>query len=128
MKANIDLTENRIFSGNLNLSNRLVKELLPKMPWDRYIMLVESDNNLDLEKQRMSIVAAGNKSERARIRYYRQMDDSNYCDCCGAAVNKMPWYMEFGLCRKCDDYYKNRRNKFFWDIKEVIQNARILDI
>ena len=80
MKDNIDLTENRIFSGNQGLRDTLIEALLPKLPWEKYIMLIESDDDLDLERQRISIIATGNRSERARIEFYRQMDDVNYCD------------------------------------------------
>lgn len=127
MKNNIDLTENRIFSGNPSLRTHLIDALLPKLPWEKYIMLVESDDDLDLERQRISIIATGNKSERARIKFYRQMDDGNYCDCCGAAMNKKPWYMEVGVCRKCDDY-NNRKSKYPWGKDEIIQSSTILDI
>lgn len=128
MKNNIDLTENRIFSEDQSMRINLIKALLPKLPWGKYITLIESDNDLDLESQRISIIAIGNKLERAKIKFYRQMDSGNYCACCGAAMNKKPWHMEFGLCQTCNDYYKNRKSKFFWDTKEVIQSSSILNI
>ena len=128
MKDNIDLTENRIFSGNQGLRDTLIEALLPKLPWEKYIMLIESDDDLDLERQRISIIATGNRSERARIEFYRQMDDVNYCDCCGAAINKKPWYMEIGTCRKCYDYYNNRNRNHPWGGDEAIRGSTILNI
>lgn len=131
MKNNIDLTENRIFSEKASLRTHMLEALLSKLPWEKYIMLVESDDDLDLERQRISIIATGNRSERARIKFYRQMNDANYCDCCGAAMNKKPWYMEIGVCRKCDDYY-NRKIGHPWGedeiINEIIQSSPILNI
>lgn len=130
MKSEIDLTENRIFSGNRRTSQNdlLIDSLFSKSPWNRYMKLVELDDDLDSEYRTEPIIATGNKKERARIDSCREAIDGNHCDCCGAKLNIKPWNREFGLCRKCNEYYEKLDwNRCLWREKEVIQNAEILE-
>lgn len=131
MKSEIDLTENRIFSGNRRTSQNdlSIDSLFLKLPWNRYMKLVESDDDLYSEHQAESIIATGNRQERARIDSCREVIDGNYCDCCGAKLNIKSWDREFGLCRKCNEYYEKLNwNRCLWREKEVVQNSTILNI
>ena len=106
MKRNVDLTENRFFSNNRVFNNISIDEF-------------------DLEHQRKGIIAVGNKKMRAEVKMYRQMDDINYCDCCGKRMNLKPWNLEVGICHKCDNYYQNENDKCKWRKKDVVRNAVI---
>ena len=130
MKSNIDLTENRIFSrSSFELWNLSITDLLEfDFPWNVRLTEIRSDDEFDLDHQRKSIIATGNKEKRAEIRHYREMDSLDYCDCCGARMNLIPWDREIGVCRKCDEYYKSHDtsyDKCLWRKKDIIRNAVI---
>ena len=76
MKSNIDLTENRIFSRNSqSLLNLTITDFFnTKVPWKIQLTQIHSDDELDLEHQRKSIIAVGNREQRAEVRHYREMD------------------------------------------------------
>lgn len=119
MKNNVDLTENQLFSrGNFFQDMALGVLTLSiltgsKFPWG-------SDDGFDLDHQKKSLIALGDKKQRAEIAEYRKMDNVNYCDCCGARMNLKPWDREIGICRKRDDYYaKKDKGKCPWKRKPI---------
>lgn len=131
MKRNVDLTENRFFSSN-NWFNDIAIGVLTlgiitgeKFPWNAHIREIKSDGDLDLDHQRKSIIAVGNKAMRAKVKEYRQMDSLDYCDCCGKRMNLKPWDLEIGVCHQCNDYYQKQEDKCKWRKKEEIRNAVI---
>lgn len=115
MKSNIDLTENRFFSGNPFRSILpLFKITDKKCPWNIQMTGIKTDDDLDLEHQRRSIIAVGDKATRAQIKEYRKMDSPNYCDCCGERMNLKPWDRELGICHKCNSHYEKEFEKYKW--------------
>lgn len=127
MKRSIDLTENRIFSDN----NRLTRSFITgeKIPWNIFLDNIRTEDELDLEHQRNSIIATGNKETRAKIQFYREMDSLYYCDCCGKRMNLKPWDYESGVCHSCNErMLKEEDDKCKWRkrTKETIRNAIIL--
>lgn len=126
MKRNVDLTENRIFSGG-NFFGALGVSTSPTIkseyPWIAHLKGITDD--LYLKCQKDSIIAIGTKNNRLEIKYLCQMDSLNYCDCCGVRMNLKPWEREIGVCHKCNSYYKKDQNKCLWRKKEVIRNAVI---
>lgn len=99
-----------------------------KVPWEIQLTQIHSDDELDLEHQRKAIIPVGNREQRAEVRHYREMDSLDYCDCCGARMNLIPWDREIGVCRKCDEHYKKTDPGFDrckWRKKDNIRNAVI---
>lgn len=127
MKRNIDLTENRFFSNNNWFNGVLTLGLVTgeKFPWNAFLKEIKSDDDFDLEHQRNAIIVVGNKETRAKVKFYREMDSSDYCDCCGKRMNLKPWDIEIGVCHKCNNYYLKDKDKCKWRKKEIIRNARI---
>lgn len=125
MKSNIDLTENRMFRSNKTIQEwHLNLTIAGGTSHNRFPWVL--DTNEDLVKQRDSIIATGNKSERARIQEYRKIESRNYCDCCGDRLNIFPWDNEIGLCRKCNDFYKFEDRKIWWLEKVDIKNPEFM--
>ena len=124
MKRNVDLTENRFFSNDDWLNNMITSVwtlgLLTgeKFPWNAHLKQIKSDDDLDLDHQRKSIIAIGNKAMRAKVKEYRQMDSLDYCDCCGKRMNLKPWNWELGICNQCNEYYQKQEDKCKWRKKE----------
>lgn len=127
MKRNVDLTENRFFSNNNWFNGVLTFGLITreKFPWNAFVERVMSDDDLDSNRQRKAIIAVGNKVTRAKVKFYREMDSEDYCDCCGVRMNLKPWDREIGVCHKCENYYLKEQDKCKWRKKEVIINADI---
>lgn len=133
MKRNIDLTEDMIFSRKSILSNVIDLNNLnwgfiarDRIPWRIDFELVNSEDELDMDHQRKSLIALGNKAMRKKIKLFREMDSMNYCDRCGDKLNSIPWDRQVGLCKKCnDDFSREFDDKCKWRIKEEIQNAVI---
>lgn len=128
MKRNVDLTEDMIFSRNfapiISIRSLINKK---EMPWTRFIMKqISSDDDIDLDHQRESIIALGNKATRAKIKFYRELDSWDYCDCCGKEMNLIPWDREIGVCHECDRRLTKDNDKCKWRTKETITNARII--
>lgn len=127
MKNNVDLTENQLFSRSNFFQDMALGVLTlatlagSKFPWDlKGFRQIKSDDEFDLDHQRKSLIAVGNKKQRAEVAEFRKMDSANYCDCCGARMNLKPWDREVGICRKCDDYYENQdRQKTPWSRKPI---------
>lgn len=130
MKRNIDLTENRIFSSNNIGFNSITIGFITgeKFPWNVFLERLKSEDELDLEHQRNSILAVGNKETRAKIKFYREMDSLDYCDCCGKRMNLKPWDKEIGLCHGCNNHLSKEDDKCIWRkrTKEIIRNAPII--
>ena len=121
MKAEIDLTENRIFTTSRFSASREFENLkvlvegfyarINKHPWDiRYW-------KDDFHEER-PIFYTGSKRERMM---YKEVDDSvsgEYCDRCGARLIKHPWSGEVStLCAKCDSILKREHSgkRHLWD-------------
>lgn len=123
MKENIDLTESMLFSRGSRqfgtLGSMINKSLFNecRFPWN--IKTIKSEDDLDLGHQRKSIIALGNKTTRAKIKEYRQMDSLDYCDCCGVRMNLKPWDRELGVCHKCNEYYGKSFDKCKWRNKRL---------
>lgn len=102
MKRNIDLTENRMFryKNSFNGLDGLMRAV-HGLPWDRKLIPINDDSDLDLGHQKESIIALGDKNTRAKIKLYREMDSDKYCDCCGCRIT--PWENIYRLCSKCND-------------------------
>ena len=98
MKNNVDLTESQLFSRRLpTLTLEMIT--VSKFPWDTGIFQhIRSDDELDLNHQKKSLIALGDKKQRAEISEYWKMDSVNYCDCCGERMNLKPWDREIGIC------------------------------
>lgn len=115
MKNNVDLTENRLFSRN-NFFEDMALGVLTlsmltggKFPWDiGTFKQIQSDDEFDLRHQKKSLIALGDKKQRAEVAEYRKMDSLDYCDCCGTRMNLKPWDIELGVCHKCNDYYEKQ--------------------
>lgn len=134
MKNNVDLTENQIFSRNNFFADMALGVLTlsmiarTKFPWDsKEFRQIKSDDEFDLDHQRKSLIAVGDKKQRAEVAELRKMDNLNYCDCCGVRMNLKPWDRENGICHKCNDYYENQdKVKFPWSRKPIgIEERRI---
>lgn len=135
MKNNVDLTENQIFSrSNFFQDMALGVSTLSmlagsKFPWSVGVFReIKSDDEFDLDHQRKSLIAVGDKKQRAEVAEFRKMDGENYCDCCGLRMNlKKPWDKEIGICHKCDKYYeKQDKVKLPWNRKPIgINEIRI---
>lgn len=127
MKNNVDLTENQLFSRS-NFFQDIALGVLTlgiitgsKFPWDlKDFRQIKSDDEFDLDHQRKSLIAVGDKKQRAEVAEFRKMDSLNYCDCCGARMNLKPWDREMGVCHKCNEYYeKQDKQKIPWNRKPV---------
>lgn len=136
MKNNVDLTENQLFSRN-NFFQDMVLGVLTismitgsKFPWDlKDFRQIKSDDEFDLDHQRKSLIAVGDKKQRAEVAGFRKMDNANYCDCCGARMNLKPWNKEIGTCRKCDEYYeKQDKHKIPWNRKQIGISERKISV
>lgn len=122
MKRNIDLTENMIFSRNSPLNhitdlNDITWRLLSghKIPWKIDIKAVNSKDELDMDHQKKSVIALGDKKMRAEIKLLRQMDSMNYCDRCGEKLNIIPWDRQIGLCKRCArEFFINYEDRCKW--------------
>ena len=127
MKRNVDLTSNRFFSNNNWFNGVLTLGLVTgeKFPWNAFAERVMSDDDLNSDLQRKAIIAAGNKATRAKVKFYREMDSEDYCDCCGARMNLKPWDREVGVCHKCENYYLKEQDKCKWRKREIINNVVI---
>lgn len=134
MKNNVDLTENQIFSRNNFFADMALGVLTlsmltgSKFPWSVGVFHeIKSDDEFDLDHQRKSLIAVGDKKQRAEVAEFWKMDSENYCDCCGARMNLKPWDREIGICRKCDKHYeKQDKVKFPWNRKSIgIDEIRI---
>ena len=125
MKRNVDLTANRFFSDN-NWNNGIITIgaiTKQKFPWDASFEIITSDE--DMVNQSNAVIVTGNKTTRAKKKYYSEMYNPNSCDCCGREMNILPWYHEIGICHICDSFYKSKEDKCKWRKKELITNARI---
>lgn len=114
MKRNIDLTENRFFSG---------RNSMLRFDNVRESALITSE---DFDSQTDAVIIAGNRETRKTLQFYRQMNGIDYCDCCGKRMNLKPWYRELGICHKCNNDYLEEKDKCKWRIREVIRNAPII--
>lgn len=132
MKHNVDLTANRIFSSDNRISNNLINNLLKittkgYYPWNLELNInIPTEDEDDMDHQKKSIIALGNKSKREKIRELRHMDSLNYCDCCGERMNKKPWDKENGVCHECNGYYEKEKDRCLWRARIVIRNANII--
>lgn len=136
MKNNVDLTENQIFSRNNLFADMELNEFMlsmlarTKIPWDlKNFSQIKSGDEFDLDHQRKSLIAIGDKKNRAEIAEYREMDSKDYCDCCGTRMNLKPWNKEIGICRKCDEYYeKQNKENIPWKRKTIGVDERRISV
>ena len=124
MKNNVDLTENQIFSRRTlqeNYTIFVISAARGKHPWESNVFSeVSTDDELNLGHQKKSLIALGDKKQRAEVAELRKMDNVNYCDCCGARMNLKPWDREIGLCHKCNEHCeKQDKVKFPWSRKSI---------
>lgn len=117
MKRNVDLTENRLFTNQLN--RVLITITGKEIPWN-----VKSDDNVD-DLDLYQIIVTGNKEARAKVRFYREMDSLDYCDCCGKRMSLKSWDREIGVCHQCNNHVFKDEDKCKWRNKERIGNAVI---
>lgn len=127
MKRNVDLTENRFFSNDSRFNGVLFPSVIfaGKFPWNASVEIIVSDDDLDADHQRKAIIAVGNKATRAKVKFYREMDSEDYCDCCGVRMNLIPWDREIGVCHKCNGYHFEAKDKCKWRKNETMINAII---
>lgn len=128
MKRNVDLTENRFFSNNNLFDGVLTIGLITgeKFPWNAFVKRIMSDDDLNSDRQRKAIIAVGNKATRAKVKFYRELDSLDYCDCCGRRMNLKPWDIEIGVCHICNNYYLKEQDRCRWRKKEIVKNAEII--
>lgn len=128
MKPNVDLTLNRMFRDN-NLSLKEIVTQIRHFPWsdNRFSLIrINTEDELDMNHQRKSVIALGDKKMRAEIKELRNMDSGNYCDCCGAKLDTKPWDKPIGLCHRCEQYeYDEWHDKCPW---RDSNNRRHIDI
>lgn len=109
MKDSVDLTLDRVFSRRPHI-NRITKTGNGKYHWDH-------SNKYDCYTYNSPILL-GSKEEREFQRECRISNDTNYCDCCGTRLNRIPWKREVGVCNKCQDNYEkddlNKKQKCPW--------------
>lgn len=113
MKRNVDLTRNRFFRSNNNSINNanILDSVTKKFPWD---VCFKDDGFDDLDQRTNSTIITGNKTTRQKVNYYKQINNLNYCDCCGQVMNLKPWDKEIGICHKCNDSYLKSKDKCKW--------------
>lgn len=114
MRDNIDLTANRMFQSHRRVvMPGWVSTVFGKYPWNKPPLTRASDLDDDiLHRRNIPLVVLGNKSDRHSTTTIMQIDSGEYCDCCGAYLNAIPWDRTYGLCRKCmEDMRKNYGNR-----------------
>lgn len=114
MRDNIDLTANRMFQSHRRVvMPGWVSTVLGKYPWNKPPLMLASDLDNDiLHGRNIPLIVLGNKSDRHSTTTIMQIDSGEYCDCCGAYLNAIPWDRTYGLCRKCmEDMRKNYGNR-----------------
>lgn len=126
MKRNVDLTESRMFSReNTGSFGWLITNIRHMHQTDELFRFdVSSDDEYDLDHQRRMIIATGNKKQRSRVKFYRDMDERIYCARCGEKLKRKPWIFETELCKTCETELDKEYSKL-WRLEEPIQNAVI---
>ena len=98
MKRNVDLTEDMMFSRELNdyhhtfpwstSSNYTIGKFLGKMSNEQ---ISQKDN----------IIGLGSASDRERFHEIQKAVSDLFCDRCGKEIRILPWRPVTGLCFKC---------------------------
>ena len=123
MKRNIDLTLKRDFN---NVKNNDVIETVSRLlrlriwgkkeiPWRTTSRLINIDAThiKDSEMAYDNILITGNKTKRAKAKFYRKTNE-NICECCGKPLDYIPWKIKYGLCEKCSITYPNELDNIVW--------------
>lgn len=103
MKHNVDLTQNRVFSGRGVLPEAVIANV----------------------KKPSGMFLCGSASEREESRRYHEYDNPDKCHRCGAEIHKIPWRYELSLCSKCDEELKAAcASRYMWKyhVKEPMTN------
>lgn len=87
------------------MENNVYKQLYNGIPWRFKPKHLERYHPFD------GLIALGNKEMRKEIleTYYWGSTENKTCDCCGREYKKVPWEIDFGLCKKCREYHNNYR-------------------
>lgn len=104
MRANIDLTHNRIFMRSNGGRIRLMRGF----PWD-----------FSPHYSYEALILTGNRAMRISKRNINNVVSGQYCDCCGKSISRIPWRILCGLCYECQmklNIDVNGRNNLPWDI------------
>lgn len=107
MKENVDLTENRDFRKsnfprfNLRKASKLIRRIHNMdFPWSD---MEKITSTLDKDEE---IFLTGNKDSR-RYKLMYNVNGEKMCERCGIELRRLPWILEYGLCKKCDEYVSN---------------------
>lgn len=126
MRANIDLTSNRMFEGRED-SNK-VRALVEKrvrygkinswstklFPWNSYAINLSSNySNIKVS----SLIPLGSKRDIGLAKELYKSCSDRYCDRCGKRLRIKPWGVEYQyrLCRHCQDELDSK-DKFLWNL------------
>lgn len=130
MKRNIDLTEDMLFSRNVQPRlSEIMRQSITKgwriLGW-RFEKLKSDESCIPLQEQ---IIPLGNKEDRQFIAECKEMDSEYYCDCCGAYLLRKPWIIDghYTLCTRCHNQMEKEYNKGFpWQTKPERTRRNIL--
>lgn len=132
MKNNVDLTLDRRFSRMNTISVHQLFEQTKK-PWEPNQLKALMNKINDPTEQ---IVLTGNKEDRAKARYYKEMPER--CDRCGRILD-VPWRRRYSLCVECNDwldeecdhnrgaYIQRRRNNKYKNFRPDVEGNLILN-
>ncbi len=82
-----DLTKNKEYSKKAN------HNMKKNLPW-RYVEDYYFNYSDD--------IVAGTKEIRKGIKYSKELEQGNVCECCGIVLCKQPWNRTWALCHKCN--------------------------
>ena len=130
MKRNVDLTESRMFS-NQNAINHIwinvntgIQTHIGIASDEQFSSNSSFSDEYNLDHQRESIIATGNKTQRNKIKWYREMENPTHCVRCGNDLCNKPWISNGELCEQCETDLDKEHSKL-WRLDESIQNAVI---
>lgn len=133
MKANVDLTENRIFRTPTppdEITKTLILFTYGKFPWNRAEQKeIKSDDDLGGTVEQFSPIPLGDGEARRLRKSIENALSVEMCDRCGNPVKSFPWELRECLCVRCsqalDAEYGAAR--IFRRYKEVVPDSDILD-
>ena len=117
MKNNIDLTQEKMFSGGKynkvfnNIINILTKQIFKDkkeniFPWSTNNRFVNINDDLIYKEYNNNInelILTGSKEDRKSKIKNLSYTSGNYCDCCGKDLRTTPWSNYFLLCDACSN-------------------------
>ena len=116
MKANVDLTLNRVFRGKREVDLEWLDRLVSPFPWE--VMRRRIHSQRDLNQKKVEIFFTGDREEREHKKLNEKYEKlyTHECDCCGRYINKYPWEEIEMLCNDCSEMLERSVRKFPWAI------------